>query len=728
MRWFLLIIPLILMAPVYSGAQISQGGVPLKVPVLKSRGIPEKTMPAVNNLKLRREALTRFQQAKGLKPFRFAHGFDVDISPGTDGIWTPDIGGYDVWQLRIRSAEAYSLNLIFENFHLPAGARLFLYNPDQSHILGAFTSLNNKASGKFAVLPVAGDELVVQYEVPAGAPSPNDFVIRRVNHDFTGILKNERRPLGETAGDCNIDIHCPEGARWQDIKDAVCRMIVDGREICSGTLVNNTEQDQTPYILSAAHCYDRPEYAETSVYTFNYESPYCAPLDGDPSHSVSGAVLKAQSDSLDFALTELSLIPPPGYRPYYAGWDRTGTIPDSTFSIHHPQGDIKKIAVDRNPPIVSDYDPDYTPDGFLYIRRWDAGVTEPGSSGGALFNPGQLLIGSLTGGEALCGNPVNDYFSRFSRAWVYKPDQSKQLKHWLDPFDTGMDRLEGKRFFEDENFCAAFTNLTLTDDHQNVALYNEDEFAGYWGGTNSLGIDEFAERFYVPGNETLSGISLGIGKIVLSGNSRPRDNEITLKVYNGDAQPRILIHSQPVAVNTLVPDAMNFIPFTVAIEPADTFFVGFELSNMTAGDTLVLFQSLRPAGKENFFFFKQDRYWFNFREANMNNYAMANVMELVACNVDFLVNDTSLVKNPMDALIYPNPTGTPFTFEAGQPFEPENIRVFNLLGQEAKAHLFNHRHKKIQVDLSGNLPGVYFVQLKTATGAISKKVSWAPGK
>ncbi len=130
---------------------------------------------------------------------------------------------------------------------------------------------------------------------------------KSVNHDFVGILKyDERRPLNKTAGTCNIDINCLEGEDMRDVKDAVCRLIVNGREVCTGALVNNTlERRQS--LTSFLHLIVTTggNYAETTVYTFNYESPYCAPLDGDPSRSISGAIMKAKYDSLDFALTEL---------------------------------------------------------------------------------------------------------------------------------------------------------------------------------------------------------------------------------------------------------------------------------------------------------------------------------------------------------------------------------------------------------------------------------------
>lgn len=706
-------------------AQISSGGRPLEVPVLKSADKLQITMPKVNNRVLQQKASVDAEHDLKLKPFQFAHGFEVNISPETDGEWTYNFNGFDIWQIRIVSSGAYSLNLIFNKFHLSAGARLFLFNEKENQYLGAFTSFNNKPSGKFAISPVAGDELIVQYEVPAGHNGEKDFIISQVNHDFVGILKNsDRRPMGITAGSCNIDINCGEGEDWSEIKDAVCRIIVNGREICTGTLLNNTKEDQRPYIISAAHCYDSLRYAETSVYTFNYESPYCAPLDGDPSNSVTGAAMKAFSDSLDFSLVELSLVPPPEFRPYYSGWDKQGVLPDSSTSIHHPQGDIKKIAYDDDPAVRSDFTTGYTPNGFLKILRWDGGVTENGSSGGPLFNAQKNLIGTLTGGQATCAKPVNDYFSRFDMAWEYRSDSTQQLKYWLDPLNSNVQSLPGKRIYADEAYCMAFTNLEDFDTHQNVILTHGGSFSGYWGGTNSLGITGFAERFILSGAEKLTGLSMGIGKINLS--SQNTKGEIQVKVYNGSDSPEELIHTETVSVRYFVSDAMNFIGFTDPVVPADTFFVGFELSNLQPQDTFVVYQSLRETDKPNLFWFKQNGFWYDFKSENVANNSMANVFELLACNVSGLANDTPWVKNPLEVLVYPNPASGPFSFEAGQNFSPENISVYNLIGQRVNAKMEIVHSRKIKIDLSGNIPGVYFVRLRTESGFVSEKVSYMP--
>jgi hypothetical protein len=719
---------------IYSvSAQVSQGGSPTELPPLKYGNAPIVEMPRVGNDFLADQK--EIQKATLLKKLRFAHGFDVNISPEKDGRWFAGPDGRKIWKVKIRSKGAFSLGIIFNNFMLPGGARLFLFNEKTNHYLGAFTSFNNKKSGKFAVSPVAGDEITIQYELPASKSWNDDFIIEQVMHDYKGILKNERRPMGTEAGSCNIDINCDIGNPWNDTKDAVVRIITTKKkptqtfqEICTGTLVNNTSENQNPYVITAAHCIEEARFAETSVFTFNYESPYCAPLDGDPGHSISGSKLLAISDSLDFALLELSVVPPPDYKPYYAGWNRSSSPPDSSVSIHHPLGDIKKIAKDDDRAVISDFPggDEYTPKGFMKIERWDVGVTENGSSGGPLFDPGLRLIGTLTGGAATCSNPVRDYFSRFDTAWEFKPDSSSQLKYWLDPTESGISSLPGKRFYENENLCLSFTNLEDSDDHKEVPLLYQNEFSGYWGGTNNLGITEFTERFSIYGNEQLSGISLGVGKLIISNLNPFEERKITLKVYNGGQQPETLIYSQVFNLKAMVPDAMNFISFDETVEPADTFFVGFELSNLQPADSFVVYQSLRPAEKANFFYFKQNGIWEDFKSANAENLSMTNVFELLACNVDATPNDTPLVRNPMEAIIYPNPAHSAFTFEAGQKIVPENIKVFNLIGQEVEAKYFSQYDKKVQIDLSGNIPGIYFVRFESESGAVTRKVTWAP--
>ena len=223
----------------------------MKTNELKSSRNRIVEMPPISNF-LTSETETENQNSENrLKPFRFAYPFEVNLTTENSGEWLPGDDGFLVWKLTIRSEGAKSLNLIFEEFELQEREKLFIFNSKENHILGAFTSINNLPHKKFAVSPVLGDEITVQYEIPEEDFNNKHFIITRVNHDYVGILKSgSRRPLGKTAGTCNIDINCDEWKDWNEVKNSVCRVFVNGKEVCTGVLINNTAVNQKPFVLS----------------------------------------------------------------------------------------------------------------------------------------------------------------------------------------------------------------------------------------------------------------------------------------------------------------------------------------------------------------------------------------------------------------------------------------------------------------------------------------------
>src|SRR5690349_1930541 len=117
--------------------QISQGGSPASFSLLKRAAFE---IPVIDMAPVKNEELLREERAESyrLKPYRFAKDFTVDLSPENAGIWKKS-GNQKIWCLGIRSKGAYSLNVIFDKMILPRGGSLFIYNPDHSKVLGAFT-------------------------------------------------------------------------------------------------------------------------------------------------------------------------------------------------------------------------------------------------------------------------------------------------------------------------------------------------------------------------------------------------------------------------------------------------------------------------------------------------------------------------------------------------------------------------------------------------------------
>jgi lysyl endopeptidase len=348
--------------------------------------------------------------------FQFAIPVPLSLNPSNSGCIYNE-NNESVWVLGIKSSGARSLNLILEPFNLPEGAYIYIYDSKKTMIRGAFTHDNNLNTNLLPTMPVPGEEVILECHFPEGKDMIGSIGISQIAHDYLGImgnteLKDSRYGLSQP---CNIDINCSQGDSGSDIKRAVCRMIINGIELCTGVLLNNTNQQNIPYLLTAQHCISTNADAERTIFVFGYESPWCDGPDGRVSHSLSGSVLKATNESIDFTLVQLSIFPPLVYKPFMAGWDISGIIPLKTISIHHPQGDVKKISVDNDPPVSSSFPSStFTANGFWKIVQWEVGTTDPGSSGGPLFDQNKRVTGILTGGDAVCGRSVNDYFAKLS--------------------------------------------------------------------------------------------------------------------------------------------------------------------------------------------------------------------------------------------------------------------------------------------------------------------------
>lgn len=381
--------------------------------------------------------------ATGMKPWQFGYEHNVNFNLNNSGTWTTLSNGDRIWQIEFESKDALSMNLVFDDYELPSGATLYLYNPKTKEVQGAYTSKNNSADRMLGTTLVQGDNIVVEYYEPKAAQGNGALNISMVVHGYRslGAYPREKAIKGlNDAGACNHDVACPLGLGWEDQINSVAIIIVGGSGSCTGALINNTSNDGTPYFLTANHCGTTGLGAW--VFRFNWDSPVpvCAQNGtsqdpGGPYNEVNGATLRANNGGTDVALMELNSIPTGNV--YYAGWDRSSTPATQTTGIHHPRGDVKKICRDDDPATMS------TMSGadVWEVADWDQGVTEPGSSGSPLFNQNQLIIGQLFGGGAACSgtddNGQEDNYGRLDISWN-GASASERLNDWLDPGNTNV--------------------------------------------------------------------------------------------------------------------------------------------------------------------------------------------------------------------------------------------------------------------------------------------------
>jgi len=355
---------------------------------------------------------------------RVAVPIPIRLNTNDYGVWETLPEGDLLWRLTLYVENAQSLDLTFGEFWLPVKGSFYIYSPETKQTIGAITSEflrgNKENPADFSTGIIYGDELTLEYYQPAYIKELPIIKVSNIYYGYRYIKKYSGTKSFGDSGDCQVNINCSEGQSWQADKKAVARIYVKlpyGAGWCSGALVNNTGNNLEPLFLTANHCMDdyfdaisNPNLSQWIFY-WDYEFPGCNDQSNEPTiKSTVGATVIANNASSDFALFELTQDPRnlTNFVPYYLGWDRSGNSGTGGVGIHHPVGDVKKIATYNITPPNSDCF--YSGNNNFWRVNWQStthgwSVTEGGSSGSPLINNNHRVIGQLYGAGPLCANP-----------------------------------------------------------------------------------------------------------------------------------------------------------------------------------------------------------------------------------------------------------------------------------------------------------------------------------
>ena len=228
------------------------------------------------------------------------------------------------------------------------------------------------------------------------------------------------------------------GNGWENERKSVALLLLaNDTRWCSGALVNNANNTDIPYLLTAFHCVSGQSVTNWK-FIFNYWSPTCTPnQNGSTSLLFNHANLRGSYSPSDFALLQLQQTPAAGSGIAYAGWSRSATPATSNIGIHHPSGDVMKISFDNQAAVKTAYGGG-TGNNHWQVN-WDNGVTEPGSSGSPIFDQNHRVRGQLHGGPSSCtSSDKRDFYGSLDISWTGGGTNSTRLSNWLDPSGLGV--------------------------------------------------------------------------------------------------------------------------------------------------------------------------------------------------------------------------------------------------------------------------------------------------
>ncbi len=440
-------------------AQISHGGTPYSIMFQLSDDYQVLNLQQPDMDKIHQEDMLE-KGLGGPGPWRMGVSVAVNKNMKNSGTWTTIEGAGKVWRLALEVKDALSLGVYYNDFYIPEGGRLFLYNKDKRQIIGSFTHDNNPPEKLFATQFVQGDRVTLEYFQPENVKEEARIDISEMAYAYRYIdfgFRNE-----DNAWYCMIDVACEEGDGWENQIDGVARISIKiggSYYWCSGSLINNTNNDRAPYFLTASHCGGTASASDLNqwIFYFNYQASTCGG-NGQGYNSKSGCVFKAHDPGMadpdipgsDFYLVRINGTIPDSYDVFYNGWNRTNSNEDAAngVGIHHPAGDIKKISTYSTPLQSSTFWNGQPTHWKLIWAETVNGksIMQGGSSGSPVFDSNGLIMGDLTGGYTSnsCTNPSPAYYGKMWYSWDQNGNTNNtKLEPWLDPSGTGIEKLPG---------------------------------------------------------------------------------------------------------------------------------------------------------------------------------------------------------------------------------------------------------------------------------------------
>lgn len=243
------------------------------------------------------------------------------------------------------------------------------------------------------------------------------------------------------------------------------------------------------------------------------------------------------------------------------------------------------------------------------------------------------------------------------------------------------------------------------EDDQGVSL-------GFICGNNVYGDIAKANYFSLPEDVTITGMLLDFAVAV--GNDQP----ITFAIWNNqgtNGEPGSIVQSTTLPMNTIKSDVTNNMMTQVVFDPpvsmSHPFYAGIQLPT-NDGDTLAFWSNTDGNTFPGVAWDQwEDEFWVPISHANSWGINIAMGIHPI---VEYVTgtNDHQLTKN---LAIYPNPTSGKFQVDLSAFTDSKTVEVVNMTGAVLFSQQLGPDKTAVQLDLSDQFTGIYFVRVVSAT-------------
>jgi lysyl endopeptidase len=413
-------------------------------------------------------------RAAASSPVQFAVEIPYAVSPDTAGSWSKS-GGQATWGYAVRVPTAVSLSFHALHVRLPESAVLTVrgssttvtYRGSDVHGTQLWSRIQPGDALQFTLQVALSQRSAVRLDIISLQAGYRSIGAGVHDQPYYRRLRQKTQLTGTTNSNCVQNYECSLTASNTPAAQATVGLVVANLYQCTGTLINDVPQDNTPYILTARHCEtgrlgggNPGAAADVTVY-WDAVTPCGSTLGAlyDPGviTQTGATTLVEQQDAWLIRLDDSPVVSDA----VFSGLDATGDAVQGGYTIHHALGYDKQFTtwfgaaypVQDSGALGVSYESDF----------WETvnatGNIGPGSSGSGLFNQNDVLVGSLTlgrqttdtSGYGSCPEPTPPApdgangaadFTRLAAVWNSVADATSStlpatLQSVLDPQNSG---------------------------------------------------------------------------------------------------------------------------------------------------------------------------------------------------------------------------------------------------------------------------------------------------
>lgn len=374
--------------------------------------------------------------------YNYGDNLSVNITTADGNITTTSAG--KVWTLRISVPNALNVGFSFNTFNLSPSAEMYVFNEARTVLDSSIKKAHFTNSNRVGIASLKGNSVIIYILEPGNTGAFQSTIsIQNIIAGFQELSEvgdiNSGGPAARASVNCNPLIQCQQSKI--PFARAVARFNSNGFQ-GTGTLINNEGNNGQAYFLTAFHVLDvnrnifgKPvgngvldpdeigALAE-ATFQFRFWRTQCNGSVNNAFIEFTGAIVRAAWRNSDVVLLELTNPPGIGDLVNYAGWNRQIGAPsdNSSFIIHHPQGEDMRITSTRNVK-------NWSWNTNFWTAHYSSGTVDRGSSGSALMNEYGQIVGQLRSGWSSCNyTDFGDRYGKFERSW-----NGAGFQPWLSP-------------------------------------------------------------------------------------------------------------------------------------------------------------------------------------------------------------------------------------------------------------------------------------------------------